>query len=101
VQRNVERLSNRTGVNSSGDWVSREFGKRGAFRRATKWIQMQGKLRRNGVKVKLQEQTVSKVLTIAAWSVRGEVISREGTASAGFGPRDTFVDFDHSLNAAI
>jgi Tol biopolymer transport system component/DNA-binding winged helix-turn-helix (wHTH) protein len=57
-----------------------------------------GELRRNGVKVKLQEQPF-QVLTMLL-ERPGEVISREDLQRRLW-PADTFVDFDHSLNAAI
>ena len=57
-----------------------------------------GELRRNGVKIKLQEQPF-QVLTMLL-ERPGEVISRE-EMQRRLWPADTFVDFDHSLNAAI
>jgi DNA-binding winged helix-turn-helix (wHTH) protein/Tol biopolymer transport system component len=57
-----------------------------------------GELRRNGVKVKLQEQPF-QVLTMLL-ERPGEVVSREDLQRRLW-PADTFVDFDHSLNAAI
>jgi Tol biopolymer transport system component/DNA-binding winged helix-turn-helix (wHTH) protein len=57
-----------------------------------------GELRRNGVKVKLQEQPF-QLLTILL-EKPGEVVSRE-EMQRRLWPADTFVDFDHSLNAAI
>ena len=57
-----------------------------------------GELRRNGVKVKLQEQPF-QVLTMLL-ERPGEVISRE-EMQRRLWPADTFVDFDHSLNAAV
>jgi Tol biopolymer transport system component/DNA-binding winged helix-turn-helix (wHTH) protein len=57
-----------------------------------------GELRRNGVKVKLQDQPF-QVLTMLL-ERPGEVISRE-ELQRRLWPADTFVDFDHSLNAAI
>jgi len=57
-----------------------------------------GELRRNGLKVKLQEQPF-QVLTILL-ERPGEVVSRE-EMQRRLWPADTFVDFDHSLNAAI
>src|ERR1700736_466388 len=55
-------------------------------------------LRRNGLKVKLQEQPL-EVLTLLL-ERPGEVISRDHLRKRLW-PADTFVDFDHSLNAAI
>jgi len=57
-----------------------------------------GELRRNGVKLRLQEQpfvVLRKLLEGA-----GSVVSREELQSAIW-PADTFVDFDTSLNTAI
>ena len=57
-----------------------------------------GELRRRGQKVRLQEQPF-QVLAILL-SRPGEVVTREELRSRLW-PADTFVDFDHSLNAAI
>jgi len=57
-----------------------------------------GELRRNGSKVKLQEQPF-QVLTVLL-ERPGEVVSREELRTKLW-PSDTFVDFDHSLNAAV
>src|SRR5437868_3453126 len=57
-----------------------------------------GELRRNGSKVKLQEQPF-QVLTVLL-ERPGEVVSREDLRTKLW-PSDTFVDFDHGLNAAI
>jgi TolB-like protein/DNA-binding winged helix-turn-helix (wHTH) protein len=57
-----------------------------------------GELRQRGQKVKLQEQPF-QVLT-ALLERPGEVVSREDLRRRLW-PADTFVDFDHSLNAAI
>jgi Tol biopolymer transport system component/DNA-binding winged helix-turn-helix (wHTH) protein len=57
-----------------------------------------GELRRRGQKVKLQEQPLQ---VLAALLERpGEMVTREELRSKLW-PADTFVDFDHSLNAAI
>ena len=57
-----------------------------------------GELRQQGQKVKLQEQPFQ---VLAALLERpGEVVTREELRSKLW-PADTFVDFDHSLNAAI
>ena len=57
-----------------------------------------GELRHRGQKVKLQEQPFQ---VLAALLERpGEVVTREELSSKLW-PADTFVDFDHSLNAAI
>jgi DNA-binding winged helix-turn-helix (wHTH) protein/Tol biopolymer transport system component len=57
-----------------------------------------GELRRQGSKVKLQEQPF-QVLT-RLLEKPGEVVTREELRNRLW-PADTFVDFDHSLNAAI
>jgi Tol biopolymer transport system component/DNA-binding winged helix-turn-helix (wHTH) protein len=57
-----------------------------------------GELRHAGQKVKLQEQPFQ---VLAALLERpGEIVTREELRSKLW-PEDTFVDFDHSLNAAI
>ena len=56
-----------------------------------------GELRRNGSRVKLQEQPL-QILTLLL-ERPGEVVSREELRTRLW-PADTFVDFDHSLNAA-
>src|SRR5690242_2785558 len=57
-----------------------------------------GELRRNGSKVKLQEQPF-QVLSLLLESP-GSVVTREELQKRLWAA-DTFVDFDHSLNAAI
>src|ERR1041385_3073706 len=57
-----------------------------------------GELRRNGSKVKLQEQPF-QVLTVLL-ERPGSVVTREELQKRLWAV-DTFVDFDHSLNAAI
>jgi DNA-binding winged helix-turn-helix (wHTH) protein len=57
-----------------------------------------GELRRNGSRVKLQEQPL-QILTLLL-ERPGEVVSREELRTRLW-PADTFVDFDHSLNAAV
>src|SRR3984893_3170894 len=57
-----------------------------------------GELRQRGQKVKLQEQPLQ---VLAALLERpGELVTREELRGKLW-PADTFVDFDHSLNAAI
>src|SRR5438105_3421151 len=57
-----------------------------------------GELRQRGQKVKLQEQPLQ---VLAALLERpGKLVSREELRSKLW-PADTFVDFDHSLNAAV
>jgi Tol biopolymer transport system component/DNA-binding winged helix-turn-helix (wHTH) protein len=55
-------------------------------------------LRKNGQKIKLQDQPF-QVLTILLENP-GEIVTRE-QFHATLWPADTFVDFDHGLNAAI
>ena len=57
-----------------------------------------GELRQQGQKVKLQEQPFQ--VLVALLERPGEVVTREELRSKLW-PADTFVDFDHSLNAAI
>ncbi len=57
-----------------------------------------GELRRSGVKLKLQEQPFQVLYMLVEHS--GEVVTREELRNRLW-PADTFVDFDHGLNAAI
>ena len=57
-----------------------------------------GELRRHGLKVKLQEQPLQ--VLAALLEQPGEVVTREELRSKLW-PADTFVDFDHGLNAAV
>src|SRR5664279_3896022 len=57
-----------------------------------------GELRRNGVKVKIQNQPF-QILTMLL-ERPGEVITRDEMRSRLW-PAETFVDFDHGLNSAI
>ncbi len=57
-----------------------------------------GELRRNGFKLKLQEQPFQVLATLLERP--GKVVTRE-ELRARLWPEDTFVDFDHSLNAAV
>jgi len=57
-----------------------------------------GELRKNGVKIKLQEQSFR--ILAALLRKPGDVITREELRRELW-PSDTFVDFDHSLNAAV
>jgi Tol biopolymer transport system component/DNA-binding winged helix-turn-helix (wHTH) protein len=57
-----------------------------------------GELRHAGQKVKLQEQPFQVLAALLARP--GEIVTREELRSKLW-PKDTFVDFDHSLNAAI
>lgn len=55
-------------------------------------------LRRTGVPIKLREQSFRILLLLLEDA--GELVTRENLRKALW-PRDTFVDFDHSLNAAV
>jgi DNA-binding winged helix-turn-helix (wHTH) protein len=57
-----------------------------------------GELHKNGVKLKLQEQPFQVLCLLL--EDPGELVSREEIRNRLW-PADTFVDFDHSLNAAI
>jgi Tol biopolymer transport system component/DNA-binding winged helix-turn-helix (wHTH) protein len=57
-----------------------------------------GELHKNGVKLKLQEQPFQVLCLLL--EDPGEMVSREEIRNRLW-PADTFVDFDHSLNAAI
>jgi DNA-binding winged helix-turn-helix (wHTH) protein/Tol biopolymer transport system component len=57
-----------------------------------------GELRRNGMRVKLQDQPFQILALLLERP--GEVITREEVRNRLW-PADTFVDFDHSLNAAV
>lgn len=57
-----------------------------------------GELRRNGIKVKLQEQPFQILAELLERP--GQVVTRDELRNRLW-PADTYVDFDHSLNAAI
>src|SRR5271170_5418227 len=57
-----------------------------------------GELRKQGVRIKLQEQPFHVLTVLLQQS--GEVVTREELRSKNW-PPDTFVDFDNSLNTAI
>ena len=57
-----------------------------------------GELHKNGVKLKLQEQPFQVLCMLVEHP--GEVVTREELRSRLW-PADTFVDFDHGLNAAV
>jgi TolB-like protein/Tfp pilus assembly protein PilF len=57
-----------------------------------------GELRKHGLKIKLQEQPFQVLASLLERA--GEVVTREGLQRKLW-PGDTFVDFDHGLNAAI
>ena len=58
----------------------------------------EGDLRRSGLKVKLQEQPLQVLGVLLEHP--GEVVTREELRTKLW-PADTFVDFDHGLNAAV
>ncbi len=57
-----------------------------------------GELRRNGIKIRLQEQPFQVLAMLLERP--GEIVTREELHSRLW-PADTFVDFDHGLNAAV
>jgi DNA-binding winged helix-turn-helix (wHTH) protein/Tol biopolymer transport system component len=57
-----------------------------------------GELRRNGAKIRLQEQPFQLLRLLLRKP--GDVVTRE-ELRANLWPADTFVDFDHGLNAAV
>jgi DNA-binding winged helix-turn-helix (wHTH) protein/Tol biopolymer transport system component len=57
-----------------------------------------GELRKNGLKVRIQQQPFEVLMALVARP--GEVISRDELRTRLW-PDDTFVDFDHGLNAAV
>jgi Tol biopolymer transport system component/DNA-binding winged helix-turn-helix (wHTH) protein len=57
-----------------------------------------GELRKNGAKINLQQQPFQ--ILVALISRPGELVTR-GELRRQLWPEDTFVDFNHSLNAAI
>ena len=57
-----------------------------------------GELRKQGVKIKLQEQPFRILAMLLEHP--GQVVTREELRGRLW-PSDTFVDFDHSLNKAI
>ena len=57
-----------------------------------------GELRKNGVRIRLQEQPFQVLAFFLARP--GEVVTREDLRQKLW-PADTFVDFDHSLNTAV
>src|SRR5258706_3303985 len=57
-----------------------------------------GELRRNGTRIRLQEQPFQILTVLLEHS--GEVVTREELRGRLW-PADTYVDFDHSLNAAV
>jgi eukaryotic-like serine/threonine-protein kinase len=58
----------------------------------------QGELRKNGLKVRLQDQPFLVLAILLKRS--GEVVTREELRDSVW-PQDTFVDFDHALNTAV
>lgn len=57
-----------------------------------------GEFRKNGVKIRLQDQPLH--VLVALLERPGELVTRE-ELKRRLWPDDTFVDFDHSLNAAV
>lgn len=57
-----------------------------------------GELRRNSIKIRLQEQPFQVLAMLLERP--GEIVTREELRSRLW-PADTFVDFDHGLNAAV
>src|SRR5713226_6527334 len=57
-----------------------------------------GELRKQGLKIKLQEQPFQILAMLLA--NQGQVVTREELRNKLW-PADTFVDFDHGLNKAI
>ena len=57
-----------------------------------------GELRRDGVRIKLQEQPLQ--ILVLLLQKPGAIVRRE-ELRARLWPADTFVDFDHSLNTAV
>src|SRR6266481_9957952 len=57
-----------------------------------------GELRRNGIKLKLQDQPYQVLLKLLEYA--GQTVTREQLRSALW-PADTFVDFETGLNTAI
>lgn len=57
-----------------------------------------GELRKNGSRIKLQHQPLQILLVLI--ERRGDIVTREELRRQLW-PQDTFVDFDHSLNAAV
>jgi len=57
-----------------------------------------GELRKNGVKIKLQDQPFRVLVTLLRHA--GDVVTREELRRELW-PTGTFVDFDHGLNAAV
>ena len=57
-----------------------------------------GELRKNGLKLKIQEQPFQVLAMLLERP--GEIVTREEIQKKLW-PEDTFVDFEHGLNAAI
>jgi Tol biopolymer transport system component/DNA-binding winged helix-turn-helix (wHTH) protein len=57
-----------------------------------------GELRKRGSRVKLQQQPLQ--ILLALLQSKGDIVTREELRQQLW-PEDTFVDFDHSLNAAV
>jgi DNA-binding winged helix-turn-helix (wHTH) protein len=77
----------------------RETGPNGTIRFGTFELNPQtGELRSKGSRVKLQDQPLQ--ILLAVLKKPGNVVTRE-ELRAKLWPADTFVDFDHGLNAAV
>src|ERR1700741_2366031 len=87
---NSRSVGNRNGSQAESSWSLR-FGVFDLDLRAAE-------LRRNGMKIKLQEQPFQVLAQLLERP--GDVVTREELRDRLW-PADTFVDFDHSLNAAI
>ena len=57
-----------------------------------------GELRKKGTRIKLQQQPFQ--ILLALLERKGDIVTREELRRQLW-PEDTFVDFDHSLNAAV
>src|SRR5215470_13787914 len=76
-----------------------ETGKSGVIRFGQfEVLPQSGELRKSGVRIKLQQQPLEVLLALLARP--GEVVTRDELRQRLWA-EDTFVDFDHSLNAAI
>src|SRR5215470_10678875 len=86
-------------VNSPGEGCMAEAGPGQTIRFSVFEADLKsGELRKNGAKIKLQQQPF-QVLSVLLRNP-GQIVTREELRQELW-PNDTFVDFDHSLNAAI
>jgi DNA-binding winged helix-turn-helix (wHTH) protein len=58
-----------------------------------------GELRKNGLRIKLQDQPLQVLALLLARP--GEAVTREELQKKTLWPADTFVDFDQGLNKAV